>query len=228
MRYVARVLCLLSLAGCGSRTEGSPLSHGPTPFMGFRITEGLGCAADAGLSGCLRQHEPVSDSGPDNEPGRIGSRLCLPLRSSRACFSDVDGLRYTLLGRERGRFIVVETQATGGYAVILVDEANGARRRVDNRPLVNRDGRLFATVSYDVDADYVPNRVVVWASSRETPLYEVGGFAAGAGPVAIRWTGAARLEVRYRQGPDSAGEASVATFSIWQDGEGRWHDDYRR
>lgn len=228
MRHVAQFLCLLTLTSCSSQGGGSPARASEAAFASFRITQGLSCAPDLGLLGCLRQHEPAVRSGLGNASTREGSRLCLLVRSATTCFDDTQGLNYVLLGKQRGNFIVMETEDTGGYTVILVDEANSARYRVDNLPVFSSDGTLFATVSYDVDAGYVPNRVVIQDSTLKKPVHEVGNFPAGVGPIGIRWLASRRLQVQYLLEHTPAHPSRTDTFFVWQDDEGKWHDDYRK
>lgn len=228
MRHAAQLFCLLVLVGCSSKGEGAAPAGNQVSFTGFRITAGLNCAPEAGLLGCLREHEPVSRQGAESLPTRNGPRLCVPVRSASSCFDDLHGLSYALLGKARDKFIVVETEDTGGFTVILVDEATSGRLRVDNRPLFSPDGSLFATVSYDIDAGYMPNRVVVWDAALEQPVHQVDGFPAGEGPIAIRWLAPGRLQVRYSRDHHAPVQDDTNTFFVWRDAEGRWHDDYKR
>lgn len=219
--------CLLSIASCSASGAGPSTSEPPGPFLSHDITAGLQCEPASGLLGCLRTHERLDTR--STTPGvRRGERLCLAVRSGPTCFDDGGGLGYALLGRERGRYVVVETDAIGGYTVIVVNAATGCRRRVDNRPLHSSDSSVFATVSYDTDAGYVPNRVAVWNAAQLEPVYAFDDFSAGEGPVGIRWLGPSKLEVRYRREPYSAGEDGTDTFLVWKDGQGVWTHDYRR
>ncbi|MDQ3618127.1 MAG: hypothetical protein M3374_05345 [Pseudomonadota bacterium] len=127
----------------------------------------------------------------------------------------------------RDQLIVVETEATGGYSVILVDASNGSQRRVDNRPLYSNSADVFATVSYDTDAGYLPNRVTVWNAEQARSIYEFEDFAPGEGPTGIRWLGPYKLEVRYSREPYSPGQDGTDTFNVWRDEKGVWKNDYK-
>lgn len=240
MGLFARGLGLVLLAGCapahGPAGQPSPVQASvrqdgaPTPaagpFQTWQLTAGLDCAAALGLHACLRRHEPAAQRRLGVPPRQGDGGLCLPVASAPTCLRDRDGLRYTLLDGAPGHFLVVEAEDTGGFAVLLVDRAEGHTRRIDNRPLFSADGSRFATVSYDTDAGYVPNRVAVWEAGAASPVAVVDGFAPGTGPVAIRWVGPARLQVRYRRAADAPDADDAGTFHVWQDARGNWRDDY--
>lgn len=228
MRLLVSAFCLLSIANCSANGEGGSAPQPPGPFLSHDITAGLRCEPASGLLGCLRAHERLDAQPAGAGVTRDGERLCLPVRPDPICFVDRDGLGYALLGREGAQYLVVETEATGGYTVILVDASDGARRRVDNRPLRSGHSDLFATVSYDTDAGYIPNRVAVWDAARSAPVFEFDEFAPGEGPTGIRWLGPSKLEVRYSREPYSPGQDGTDTFLVWQDGQGVWKNDYKR
>lgn len=228
MRLWFCAFCLLSIASRAANGQGWPAPEPPHPFLSHDITAGLRCEPASGLLGCLRAHERPDARPTGTGATRDGGRLCLPVQPAPACFADGDGLGYVLLGRERGRYLVVETEATGGYAVIVVDASDGARMRVDNRPLYSGDPDLFATVSYDTDAGYVPNRVAVWNTTRSTPVFELDDFPPGEGPTGIRWLAPTELEVRYSRDPYSPGRNDSDTFLVRKDGQGVWTHDYKR
>lgn len=228
MRLLLRVLCLLSIASCSVHGEGSPPVEAPESFLSYDITEGLRCAPASGLLGCLREHEPVDARVAGIQPKRQGASLCLGIRTKTTCFVDRDELGYAFLGHVRDQLVVVETEATGGYSVVLVDAANGLQRRVDNRPLYSNSADVFATVSYDTDAGYLPNRVTVWNEEQARSSYEFDDFAPGEGPTGIRWLGPLKLEVRYSREPYSLGQAGTDTFNVWRDEKGVWKHDYKR
>ena len=154
--------------------------------------------------------------------------VCLSATSAaKACLRDRDALAHVFVERTAGRFIVVEADEVGGYTVLMVDEDTGARLRVDNRPLFCPGGTFFATVSYDPDAGFLPNRVEVRDASTGALLHQVERFAPGTGPVRIRWTGPERLSVLYSRAeysPDTVRDAG--DFGLWRDAQGRWMDDY--
>ena len=125
--------------------------------------------------------------------------------------------------------MVVEIEHSEGYTVLLVDEKTGSRSRIDNPPLFAPSKDYFATVSYDSDAGYLPNRVAIWNFRGSQLLYKVDRFAPGTGPTCIHWVSPARLQVRYSQTPYSAEpDENTRSFSVWKDAAGRWHDDYTR
>jgi hypothetical protein len=228
MRLLFSAFCLVSIASCSANGEGNSASEQPGPFLSYDITAGLRCEPASGLLGCLRAHERVDARATGRGATRRGERLCLPIQPGPTCFVDGDGLGYTLLDREGDHYLVVETDATGGYTVILMDASDGSQRRVDNRPLHSSHSNLFATVSYDTDAGYIPNRVVVWDAARSAPVFEFDDFAPGEGPTGIRWLGPSKLEVRYSREPYSPGQDGADTFLVWKDGQGVWKNDYKR
>lgn len=226
MRVRLRGLCLLLLAGCTASGHGLPAPVA-RPFLSHDITRGLRCNPAAGFLQCLRENEPTRASVAEAQPTRQDTRLCVPTRLEAVCFIDREGLGYALLAQAGDSFLIVETEATGGYSVIMVDAANGSQRRVDNRPLPSTGGTLFATVSYDTDAGYVPNRIAIWDARQADPLYEFGDFLSGHGPTGIRWIGPSRLVVRYSRQALRPDSNNSDTFTIWKDGHGLWHHDYR-
>ena len=228
MRLLLRWLCLASIAGCTLNGEGRPPVAARASFLSHDITDGVRCAPASGLLACLREHEPLDARVAGIRPMRQGASLCLPLRSRTTCLVDHDGLGYALLGHAGDHLLVAETEATGGYTVIVVDAATGLQRRVDNRPLYSGSAELFATVSYDTDAGYLPNRVAVWKARQSTPIYQFDDFAPGEGPTGIRWLGPLKLEVRYSRAPYSPAEDGGATFTVWRGESGVWTDDHQR
>lgn len=228
MRLCLRIFCLASIVSCSGTGEGRPPVEAQEAFLSYDITDGLRCTPASGLLGCLREHEPINARVAGVRPKRQGASLCLPIRAKGTCFVDRDGLGYVLLGHASDQWVVVETEATGGYAVVLVDAANGLLRRVDNRPLYSSSANLFSTVSYDTDAGYLPNRVSVWNAEQTKPIYEFDNFASGHGPTGIRWLGPLKLEVRYSREPYSPGRDSTDTFNVWRDENGVWKNDYTR
>lgn len=228
MRLMLQVFCLLSIASCSANGEGTPPVDARESFLSYNITDGLRCKPASGLLGCLREQEPADARVAGIQPKRQGASLCLPARSKATCFVDRDGLGYALLGHPGDKFVVVETEATGGYTVVLVDAANGSQRRVDNRPLYSSSVELFATVSYDTDAGYIPNRVAIWNAEQASPIYESDDFSPGEGPTGIRWLEPLKLEVRYSREPYSPDHDDTDTFTVWRNEKGVWKNDYKR
>lgn len=228
MRRLLQVFCLLSIASCSPNGEGRLPAEAREPFLSYDITAGLRCKATSGLLRCLRDQEPANARVAGIQLKREGASLCVPVRSKATCFVDQGGLGYALLGHAGDKFVVAETEATGGYTVILVDAANGSQRRVDNRPLYSSNAELFATVSYDTDAGYIPNRVAIWNAEQASPIYEFDDFPPGKGPTGIRWLGPLKLEVRYSREAYSPGGDSTDTFTVWRDEKGVWKNNYKR
>lgn len=240
MGLFARGLGLALLAGCAPaqdpRAQEAPTQESATrdgaptpaagPFQTWQITAGLDCPPALGLHACLRQHEPDAQRRAGVPPRRGDRGLCLPVAPAPMCLRDGRGLHYSLRDGAPGHFVVVEAEDTGGFAVLLVDRASGNLRRMDNRPLFSADGSRFATVSYDTDAGYVPNRVAVWEAGAASPAAVVDGFAPGTGPIAIRWVGPARLQVRYSRTPYAPDTTQAGTFHLWKDDRGAWRNDY--
>ena len=230
MRVLLQLMCLLSVFGCSGngRDSSSAKTDGRKSFLSYDITQRLRCAPGSGLLGCLREHEPVDVRIAGIQPKRRDASICFPVPTKSVCFVDGDGLRYALLGQVRDQWVVVETEATGGYTVVLVDAGRGRLRRVDNLPLYSPTAGLFATVSYDTDAGYVQNRVAVWNPEQANPIYVFGDFVPGEGPTGIRWVAPLKLEVRYSREPYSPNSDRTHTFTIWSDGNGVWQNDYKR
>lgn len=228
MRLLLRAFCLLATASCSANRDTYPVSQQAAPFQSYDITAGLQCEPESGLLGCLRAHERVDAHSKNSAVTRRGERLCLRIQSMPTCFDDGGGLAYAFLGQVGPQNIVVEADATGGYAVVLVNASSGSQRRVDNKPLFSSDPNLFATVSYDTDAGYLPNRVAIWSVDQPHPVYEFGSFSRGEGPTGIRWLGPSRLEVRYSREPFSPDHDDTDTFSIWRDQQGIWKNNYKQ
>lgn len=219
---------VLALASCTSQSESREPSSATGDLHSYSLTAGLDCAPSLGLLQCLRQNERSAAQRHGVDLTRSGSEACLSSKTTvKVCLRDESGVSYAFFERVQGTFVVVEAEDTGGYAVLIVSEKTGQQRRVDNRPLFSADGSLFATVSYDTDAGYVPNRVAIWDSTGTAPLYKVDRFAPGTGPTAIRWISPEKLEVHYSRSeysPDR--DENTGNFSIWRDDESAWRDNY--
>lgn len=218
------------LAGCSSESRsGSPAPPDPG-FHSYRLTAGLDCEPSHGLLECLRRNEATAAERHGVALARSGDMLCLSSPgSAETCLRKPEGFNHVFLERTAGRFVVVETDDLGGYTVLLVDAETGRRRRIDNRPWFSPGAPFFATVSYDTDAGYLPNRVVVRDSTTNAPVHEAARFAPGTGPTGIRWTAPTRLQVRYSRTEYSPeGDGGTGTFTIWRNEDGTWTDDYTR
>lgn len=224
------LFALLVWANFAHRSESANLPLSTRGFHSNQLRAGLNCAPSLGVLGCLRLNEPLAAQRHTVELKRTGLELCLPLKSARkTCFRDRDGVSYAFLERVNDYFVIVEVDGIHGYAVLMVNETTGRLRRVDNRPLFARHGSFFATVSYDTDAGYLPNRVVIWDSTKSTPVYTADKFGPGTGPIAIRWTAPDRLTVLYSRTADSPNVTkNTEAFSVWKDRSGAWRDNYVR
>ena len=222
----AFVLFVLAALVHASGRADEPLTQ--RDLHSHQLRAGLDCAPSLGVLVCLRLKEPLAAQRHRADVKRTGPELCLFVRSTRnTCLRDGSDIRYAFLERVSGYYVVVETRAAHGYTVLMVNEKTRRVRRVDNRPLVGPGGSFFATVSYDTDAAYVPNRVVIWSSTRNTPVYTRRKFAPGAGPIAIRWTARNRLAVHYgRADYSSSFDNETGTFGVWKDKTGVWRDNY--
>ncbi len=188
----------------------------------FKLTDGLGCEPTLGVLECLRRNEPSAARKHDVNLSRSDDALCLTgPGAGEVCLPKARRIRHVFLERTHGYFVVVEIEHVEGYTVLLVDEKTGSQSPIDNPPLFSPSKDFFATVSYDTDAGYLPNRVAIWNSSGSELLYEVDGFAPGTGPIRIGWLDPTRLQVLYSRTPYSAvPDDNTESFSVWKDAEG--------
>ncbi|SKA19955.1 hypothetical protein [Novilysobacter spongiicola] len=207
---VVLVACI-SVVGAVGR-EQAAMNAGS--FQSSDPTEGLGCEAGTGVSGCLRQHEASAAAQHGIELSRTARAFCLASSIGEACLPAHDRLAYAFLERVGGHYVVVEVFDQEGFEVLLLDPGAGRKHRIDNRPLFSPDGSVFATVSYDIDAGYGPNRVAIWDPVTGEVLHQVDRFAPGSGPVGIRWVAPAKLEVLYHLPRDEPGSSPLNTFDI--------------
>lgn len=195
---------------------------------GFRspdVTEGRGCEPWRGVSGCLRKHEASAAAQHGVEIFRTARAFCLDGSMGEACLPAHEHLAYAFLEQVDGHYVVVEAFDQEGFEVLLLEPGSGRTHRVDNRPLYSPDGAVFATVSYDIDAGYRPNRVAIWDPVSGELLHQVGGFASGSGPLGIRWVAPATLEVLYHPPHELPEKASLETFTVRGEANS-WVDDY--
>lgn len=221
---------LATLASCTASSESGTPASADIGFHSYELTADLDCEPSLGLLECLSRNEPSAAEQHDVELARAGADLCLFSPGvTKVCLPEEEGLSYAFLGRTSGNFVLVEAVETEGYAVLMVNEKTGRQSRVDNRPLFSPGAPFFATVSYDTDAGYLPNRVAIWDSITNALLYEVDRLVPGTGPIGIRWTAPTRLEVLYSRSEYSpARDKNTDTFSIWRDEKDTWIDDYMR
>ncbi|MDQ3289239.1 MAG: hypothetical protein M3Q42_13495 [Pseudomonadota bacterium] len=218
------------LASCGLQGESATRTSGELDARLFKLTAGLPCEAAADILDCVRRNESSAASKNDVAISRSGSALCMAAPDNdEVCLPPARQIEHRFLERTHGYFVVVEIEHPEGYTVLLVDEKTGSRSRIDNPPLFSPSRNHFATVSYDTDAGYLPNRVAIWNSTGSELLYKVDRFAPGTGPTRILWVTPTRLQVRYNQTLYSAEpDENTGSFSVWKDATGRWHDDYTR
>lgn len=218
----------LTLASCGFEGRNGTPYAADAGFRSHQLVAGLGCKASDGLLQCLRLNESIAAERHQVELTRLDGQLCMSSAGSKAiCLQDFDGIEHVFLERAKDQFVVVETDAAGGYTVLVLDAATGRVGRVDNQPLLSPAAPFFATVSYDTDAGFLPNRVAIWDKSSSELVYEVDRFAPGTGPVAIRWSDPTRLEVIYSRAQYSPSEKEdTGTFKIWRNNDSTWSDDY--
>lgn len=224
------LLFLLTLASCRSEGRNGTPDTDDAGFRSHQLIAGLGCKASDGLLQCLRLNEPTAAERHLVELTRLDGQFCISSAGSKAmCLQDFDGIEHVFLERAKDQFVVVETDAAGGYTALVLDSTTGRVGRVDNRPLFSPAAPFFATVSYDTDAGFLPNRVAIWDASSSELVYQVGRFASGTGPVAIRWSDPTRLEVIYSRAQYSPSEKEdTGTFNIWRNDDSTWNDDYPR
>lgn len=222
------LFALFVLVNFVHRSESANWPLTPGNFHSYQLRDGLDCAPSLGVLGCLRLNEPLAAQRHRAEVKRTGSELCLSVKNTRkTCLRGVGDVSYAFLERVNGYYVVVETRAAHGYTVLMVNETTRRIRRVDNRPLFAQGGSFFATVSYDTDAGYVPNRVVIWAPTKNIPVYTSDDFAPGTGPIAISWASRDRLTVLYSRTEYSPNlDTETETFSVWKDKKGVWRDNY--
>lgn len=224
------LLFLLTLASCGSEGRNETPDTDDAGFRSHQLIAGLGCKASDGLLQCLRLNEPIAAERHLVELTRLDGQFCISSAGSKAmCLQDFDGIEHVFLERAKDQFVVVETDAAGGYTVLVLDSTTGRVGRVDNQPLFSPAAPFFATVSYDIDAGFLPNRVAIWDASSSELVYQVDRFASGTGPIAIRWSDPTRLEVIYSRAQYSPSEKEdTGTFNIWRNNDSTWSDDYPR
>ena len=225
----AALLLPLVLADCTPRQRVGDPESGDAGVRSHELTAGLGCEPSDGLLECLRLNEPSAARHHRVNLARHDGQLCISIPDAkRACLPVAHGYEHVFLERSGDHVVVVEVDAAGGYTVLLLDPATGRHGRVDNRPLRAPAAPFFATVSYDTDAGFLPNRVAIWGAANEL-VYEVGGFSPGTGPISVRWTGPARLEVTYSRTPYSPSpDGDTGRFDIWRNEDGTWRDGYPR
>lgn len=224
----AALLLPLMLANCTSESRvGEPESRDAS-IRSHELVAGLGCKPSDGLLQCLRLNEPIAAERHQVALARRGGRLCISSTGSKvACLQDFDGYEHLFLERAKDHFVVVETDAAGGYTVLLLDAMTGLHSRVDNRPLFAPAAPYFATVSYDTDAGFLPKRVAIWDATSNELVYAVDRFASGTGPIAIRWSALSRLQVIYSRTQYSPSiDGDTGTFDIWRNEDSTWNDDY--
>lgn len=227
-RLWAVLLLALMLANCTPESRSGKLESSDASFRSHELIAGLGCRPSDGLLQCLKLNEPTAAQRYGVELSRAGGRFCMSSPGSKvACLQRSEGYEYVFLERTRGQFVVVESDAAGGYTVLLLDPTTGRRSRVDNRPLFGPEAPYFATISYDTDAGFLPNRVVIWDATSNEPVYEVDRFVPGTGPIAIRWSAPTSLEVIYSRAQYSpSADGDTGTFAIWRNDDSTWNDDY--
>lgn len=228
VKHLFTSLSLLAAVASSTACADGRNASAADSFHSYRLTGGLNCAPALGLIACLRRNESFAAARDGVVLVRASGSFCLSTRERReVCLPRHGGIVYAFLKRAPGAYVVVETAAEEGYSVLVVDEISGKQFRIDNKPLYSPAGDIIATVSYDVDAAYVPNRVALWSAETGQLLYQTDRFAWGSGPVGIRWSGPARLEVLYRQPRMAAASQKQDVFSIQRNGEGLWADDHK-
>ncbi len=229
MKQLIPLFVLLTLASCTASSESVEPAPADIGFHSYKLTADLDCEPSLGVLGCLSRNEPSAAEQHDVELARADGVLCLSSPgATKVCLPEKDGLSYAFLERTSGNLVVVETVETEGYTVLMVSEKTRRQGRIDNRPLFSPGAPFFATVSYDTDAGYLPNRVAIWDSTTNALLYEVDRFASGTGPIGIRWLAPTRLEVLYSRSEYSpARDENADPFSIWRNEKNTWADDYR-
>lgn len=229
-RLFIQLLILLTLTSCTSKGEHSESSSDVKDIHSHELTAGLQCQSTQSSYDCLRRHERAAAERNGVELTRENGDTCLSSSAAaELCLSDRAGLRHIFLERTQGNFVVVEIEGIEGHTMLLVNEKTGHRTRIDNRPLFSPGAQFFATVSYDTDAGYLQNRVVIRDASTHALLYQVDRFSPGTGPIGIRWTAPERLQVFYSRSEYSAEhDETTDTFNIWRDGNSSWNDDYTR
>lgn len=221
------ILLVAALTGGAAHASHDSVSA-DSEYDSYQLTPDLECAPEAMFWECLQQHETVAAERYGVDVNRTSGDLCLREGSGTSlCVSEGrdDALLRTFLKRIPGAYLIVE-HGGEGFAVLMVDATSGLVDRIDNQPVFAPDAQVFATVSYDVDAGYMPNRVAIWSAASRELLYTVDDFCFGTGPTGIRWTGSARLEVRYESVEGLAPDQESDVFSMWAGADDAWTDDY--
>ena len=92
---------------------------------------------------------------------------------------------------------VLHVQYYEGDAWLLVSRKTGARTKLSGLPVVCPDKRRFVTGSYDLDAGYNPNEVVVWAIGGDGSFKEEWKTEPKEwGPTFLEWLSPTRFRVR--------------------------------
>lgn len=214
------LLALVVLAACPAHAD--PDGAAIAGMVSHELARGLACPSTRNAYECVMAHEAREAEAHGVRLSGSDDRTCFSVGSRDFCFPRVAGLRYVFLGRAHGHLEILEI-ADEGFQALLVDETTGTTTRIDNRPVYSPDGSTFATVSFDIDAGLLPNRVVVLESASKRIVHRVDGFPRAVGPVAIRWTDEGRLAVLSIR---DDGDKPVRKYgSIWRDRDGSWRDD---
>ena len=92
---------------------------------------------------------------------------------------------------------VLHTQHYEGNSWLLVSRKNGTRVKISDLPVVSPDKRRFVTGSYDLDADYNPNEVVVWTINKDGSIKQEWKTEPREwGPTFLRWLSPVKFQVR--------------------------------
>ena len=229
MKHLLTLIPLVAaLTSCAAHASNDSVSA-DGDYVSYQLMPDLECDPEAIFWECLQQHEPVAAERYGVALTRASGDLCLREGSDTSvCVSEGgdDGLMRTFLKRIPGAYLIVE-HAGEGFAVLVVDATSGLVDRVDNQPVFAPGAEVFATVSYDVDAGYMPNRVAIWSASSRDFIYATDDFCLGAGPTAIRWTGPSTLEVRYESLEGLEAGQTPDVFHIGRGADGVWTDDYK-
>ena len=114
---------------------------------------------------------------------------------------------------------VLHAQYYEGDAWLLVSRKNGARTRISGLPVVSPDKRRFVTGSYDLEADYNPNEVVVWKIGDDGSFkMEWKAEPREWGPTFLKWLSPTQFRVRcekpHRYPDKSAPKPMSRTYEL--------------
>ena len=103
------------------------------------------------------------------------------------------------------RSYLIELLRYEGGSYLLVDDSTGASTRIPGPPIVSPDSIRFATLSWDVGADYDPNLIEIWRIEQRKPKREFSHESETWGPSDAVWQDSANVEFVENSGDSPIG-----------------------